>query len=60
MSISEFKPDRMIFRNCIRLEIPIAVQNSFVSISTMALQGVINSYGEVVIAAATIVNRIEN
>jgi putative MATE family efflux protein len=59
LSVGELKLDKEIFQKCIKLGIPIALQNSFVSISTMALQGIINSYGEVVIAAATIVTRIE-
>lgn len=57
--MKEFKPDRVIFRKCIRLGIPVALQNSFVSISMMALQGVINSFNETIIAAATVANRIE-
>lgn len=59
MPLKEFKPDPAIFRKCIRLGIPVALQNSFISISLMALQGVINSYNEVVIAANTVVTRIE-
>jgi putative MATE family efflux protein len=57
--IKEFKPDKVIFRKCIRLGIPVALQNSFISVSMMALQGVINGYNEVVIAASTVVTRIE-
>lgn len=57
--LKEFKPDLPIFKKCIRLGIPVALQNSFVSISMMVLQGVINSFSEVVIAATTVVSRIE-
>ncbi len=57
--LKEFKPDVAIFRKCIRLGIPVALQNSFVSISIMALQGVINGFQETIMAAATVVNRIE-
>lgn len=59
MPLKEFKPEMEIFRKCIRLGIPVALQNAFVSISMMALQGVINGYSEVVIAANTVVTRIE-
>jgi putative MATE family efflux protein len=59
MPLHEFKPDRMIFKKCLRLGIPVALQNSLVSISMMALQGVINSFSDVVIAANTVVSRIE-
>jgi putative MATE family efflux protein len=59
MPLREFKPDRKIFAKCVRMGVPIALQNSFVSISMVVLQGVINSYSEVVIAANTVVARIE-
>ncbi|MBH1940679.1 MATE family efflux transporter [Mobilitalea sibirica] len=59
MPLREFKPDPLIFRKCIRLGLPVALQNSFVSVSLMALQSVINSFHAVVIAATTVVNRIE-
>ena len=59
MPLKEFKPDKEIFRKCIRLGIPVAIQNSFVSVSLMAMQGVINSFNEVVIAANTAAARIE-
>lgn len=57
--LKEFKPDREIFVKCIRLGIPVALQNSFVSISMLALQSVINSFQETIIAAYTVVSRIE-
>jgi putative MATE family efflux protein len=57
--IKEFKPDREVLKKCIRLGIPVALQNSFVSISMMALQSVINSFQETIMAAYTVVNRIE-
>lgn len=55
----EFKPDREILLKCIRLGIPVALQNSFISISMMALQFVINSFQATIMAAYTVVNRIE-
>ncbi|NLO10494.1 MAG: MATE family efflux transporter [Clostridiales bacterium] len=57
--VKEFKPDREILSKCIRLGIPVALQNSFVSISMMALQFVINSFQATIMAAYTVVNRIE-
>lgn len=59
MPLKEFKPNKDIFKKCLRLGIPVALQNALVSTSTMALQSVINSYGEIVIAAATAAGRIE-
>ncbi|MGB4659074.1 MAG: MATE family efflux transporter [Mobilitalea sp.] len=57
--IKEYKIDKEIFRKCIKLGIPVAIQNSFVAVSLILLQVVINSYAEVVIAANTVVSRIE-
>ncbi len=57
--VKEFKPDKEIFKKCIRLGFPVAIQNSFVSISMMALQSVINSFSEIIMAAATVTSRIE-
>ncbi len=59
MPLRDFKPDREILKKCLRLGIPVALQNSFISISMMVLQGIINGYSEVLIAASTVVSRIE-
>lgn len=57
--LKEWKPDWMIFAKCFRLGIPVALQNFMISVSMIALQRVINNYNEVVIAANTVVTRIE-
>ncbi len=57
--LSEYKIDPQIFKKCIKLGLPVALQNSFVALSTILLQNVINGYGEVIIAATTVANRIE-
>jgi putative MATE family efflux protein len=57
--IKEWKPDWEIFSKCFRLGIPVALQNFLISVSMIALQRVINNYNEVVIAANTVVSRIE-
>ena len=57
--VKELKPDREILSKCIRLGIPVALQNSFVSVSMMALQFVVNGFQAIVMAAYTVVNRIE-
>ena len=59
MPWKEFKPDRVILQKCLRLGIPVALQNALISVSMMALQGVTNGYNEVVIAANTVAGRIE-
>lgn len=48
-----------IISRIFRLGLPLAFQNSLISISCIALQGIVNSFGETVVAAYTIVNRIE-
>ena len=42
-----------------RLGIPLGFQSSLIAISCVALQGVVNSFGEKVVAAFTIISRIE-
>jgi putative MATE family efflux protein len=57
--LGDWVPDRKIAIQCLRIGLPLALQNSFVSISTMVLQRIINNYGEVAVAAATILGRLE-
>lgn len=59
MPLKEFVPEKDIFKKCIKLGLPVAIQNALISISMSALQGVVNSYNEVVIAANTVASRIE-
>ena len=59
MPLAEFKPDPVILKKCLKLGIPAAIQNALVSISLVVLQGVVNRFDEVVIAAQTVVGRIE-
>lgn len=55
----DMKPDREIIIRSFQLGIPIAMQSAMISVSRMILQGVINSFGESVMAASNIINRIE-
>lgn len=48
-----------IISRSFRLGVPIALQNSMIAVSCMALQGIVNSFGETVMAAYTITGRIE-
>lgn len=57
--LKEFRPDRRIFKKCLALGLPVTLQNALISSSTMVLQGVINGFGETVMAAATASSRIE-
>lgn len=55
----ELKPHKEIILKSFRLGMPVALQNSMIAISCMVLQGVVNSFGDTVMAAYTITNRIE-
>lgn len=56
---ADMKPDRNMIVRAFELGIPIAMQSAMISVSRMVLQGVINSFGESVMAASNIINRIE-
>ncbi len=55
----DFVFDRNIVSKTIRLGIPLSLQFAMISISCMALQSVINSFGAVAMAANTAISRIE-
>lgn len=59
LSKEELKPRKEIIARSFRLGVPVALQNSMIAISCMALQGVVNTFGEAVMASYTITNRIE-
>ena len=56
---AELAPQPSIITKSFRLGVPVALQNSMIAISCMVLQGVVNSFGDTVMAAYTIINRIE-
>ena len=51
--------DKLITGSVIKLGVPLSLQFSLISISCMALQRVVNSFGPVVIAAFTATSRVE-
>lgn len=53
-------PDRGIIRKCFRMGIPMALQSSMIAVSTMMLQGVVNSFGKTVMAAYTVAGKMDN
>lgn len=53
------KPDFDIIWQCTRMGVPLAFQTSLISISCIALQSVVNTFGSVVMAAFTATSRIE-
>lgn len=48
-----------IIVKCIKVGIPVAIQNSMIAVSLVALQRVANGFGEVAVAAYTATSRIE-
>lgn len=59
LSKEQLKPHKDIIIHSFRLGVPIALQNAMIAVSSMALQGVVNSFGTTVMAAYTIIMRIE-
>ncbi len=55
----QLRPDFDIIGRSFTIGIPLALQNSMIAVSCMALQGVVNSFGATVMAAYTILGRIE-
>lgn len=48
-----------IIVKCIKIGIPVALQHSMIAVSLVALQRVVNGFGEVAVAAYTATSRIE-
>lgn len=55
----DIKLDGAMAKKCVMVGVPIAVQNSTISVSMIALQRVTNTFGETVMAAYTATMRIE-
>ena len=54
-----YRPDKALIGKCIRIGIPVALQNSLIAISCIALQKVVNGFGELVVSANTAAGRFE-
>jgi putative MATE family efflux protein len=48
-----------IIVKCIKIGVPVALQNSMIAVSLVALQRVVNGFGEIAVAAYTATSRIE-
>lgn len=59
LSAKELRPDLKIIKRSFILGIPVSLQNSMISVSCMVLQGVVNTFGENMMAAYTIIGRVE-
>ncbi len=53
------KPEKEIIVKCIKIGIPVALQNSMIAVSLVALQSVVNGFGKTAVAAFTATSRIE-
>ncbi len=59
-SKDEWKLDKSITKNCVQLGLPLALQSSLINFSNIALQRVVNGFGETMVAAYTVTNRYES
>jgi putative MATE family efflux protein len=59
-AVSEFRFDRLIFRQTLRIGLPTGIQHTFVSLGMMALMAIVNTFGTNVIAAYSVAGRIDN
>lgn len=57
---SDLKFDSSIVKKVVKLGVPLSLQYSLIAISTMALQRVVNGFGEVAMATFTATSRIES
>ncbi len=55
----DFKVSWPLILKCIRIGVPVAIQNSVIAISLVLLQRVVNVFGETAMAAFTGIGRIE-
>ena len=58
-SRKDLRPDTTIVARSFRIGIPVALQSSLIAISCIMLQGVVNSFGEIVMATFTVASRLE-
>lgn len=55
----QLKMNPQIVWKAVNTGVPIALQNSMIAVSCMVLQGVVNTFGETIMASYTIIGRIE-
>ena len=51
--------DRHIIDKCIKIGVPVALQNALISLSCIILQSVVNQFGKTIVTVYTTTNRIE-
>ena len=52
--------DREIFRHSIRIGLPTGIQQTFVALGSLALMGIVNTFGTNVIAGFTVASRLDS
>ncbi|MDD6037615.1 MAG: MATE family efflux transporter [bacterium] len=55
----DLRPNREVIWETIRIGVPLSLQFSMIAISCLALQRVVNTFGEIAVAAFTATSRIE-
>lgn len=55
----QLQAHKIIILQTFKAGVPLALQNALIALSCMVLQGVVNSFGETIMAAYTIIMRIE-
>ena len=59
LSRENLKIDRNICEKCVRVGVPLSAQSTFIAISCVVLQRVVNGFDDVAVSAFTVTNRIE-
>ena len=59
LSRSDFRIDRKVIYQSIRLGLPLSMQSAMIAVSTSVLQAFVNSFGTAAVAAFTATSRIE-
>lgn len=59
-SLRDWVFDKEIFKNAIKLGIPASIQQMLMSMGMMAMQGFVNSFGSVTMAAFTAAGRVDS
>ena len=54
------KANSAVLQKLLYTGLPLALQSSTINISAAVLQGFVNSFGETVVAANTIINKFDN
>ncbi|HCT31368.1 MAG TPA: MATE family efflux transporter [Bacteroidales bacterium] len=57
--LKHFNFDKLIFLQSVKIGLPTGIQQTFVALGSMALMGIVNTYGTVVIAGYTAAMRID-